>query len=139
MTPRASQFEALRAQPADALLGLIAAHAGDPRPGKIDLGVGVYRDDAGTTPVMRAVKTFARCKARLHIRRRRRDRPLAAPSDGQFCTPITPRHGSIFQAGSHHSHATDRPGAIAGPSCVVGHRKSPGAPDQRLIACSITL
>lgn len=57
MTPRASPFAALRAQPADALPGLIAAQAGDPRPGKIDLGVGVYRDDAGATPVMRAVKT----------------------------------------------------------------------------------
>jgi len=31
--------------------------AEDPRPGKVDLGVGVYRDEAGRTPVMRAVKS----------------------------------------------------------------------------------
>lgn len=49
-------FAPLTAQPADALLGLIALHHADPRPGKIDLGVGVFRDDAGRTPVMRAVK-----------------------------------------------------------------------------------
>lgn len=47
----------LAAQPADALLGLIALHRADTRPGKIDVGVGVFRDDAGRTPVMRAVKT----------------------------------------------------------------------------------
>ncbi|MBO9697526.1 MAG: aspartate/tyrosine/aromatic aminotransferase [Sphingopyxis sp.] len=50
-------FAPLIAQPADALLGLIALHRADPRPGKTDLGVGVFRDDAGRTPVMRAVKS----------------------------------------------------------------------------------
>lgn len=40
----------------DALLALIALHAADPRPEKIDLGVGVFRDDDGATPVMCAVK-----------------------------------------------------------------------------------
>ncbi|MBL0914813.1 MAG: aspartate/tyrosine/aromatic aminotransferase [Sphingopyxis sp.] len=49
-------FGALAEQPKDALLGLIALHRADPRPHKIDLGVGVFRDDAGNTPVMRAVK-----------------------------------------------------------------------------------
>lgn len=43
-------------QPADALLGLIALHRADPRPEKLDLGVGVFRNDAQITPVMRAVK-----------------------------------------------------------------------------------
>lgn len=43
--------------PADALLGLIALYRADPRPDKIDLGVGVFRDDDGATPVMRAVKS----------------------------------------------------------------------------------
>ena len=44
-----------RAAP-DALLALIGLHAADPRPMKIDVGVGVYRDAAGATPVFRAVK-----------------------------------------------------------------------------------
>jgi aromatic-amino-acid transaminase len=46
----------LPSQPADALLALIGMHHRDPRPDKIDLGVGVYRDATGRTPVMRAVK-----------------------------------------------------------------------------------
>lgn len=49
-------FEALAEQPSDSLLALIKAFAADPRPGKIDLGVGVYRDEEGRTPVMAAVK-----------------------------------------------------------------------------------
>jgi len=42
--------------PADAILGLIAEHRDDPRPNKIDLGVGVYRNAAGQTPVLDSVK-----------------------------------------------------------------------------------
>jgi len=42
--------------PADAILGLIAEHRDDPRPNKIDLGVGVYRNAAGQTPVLDTVK-----------------------------------------------------------------------------------
>ncbi len=42
--------------PADAILGLIAEHRDDQRPEKIDLGVGVYRNAAGETPVLEAVK-----------------------------------------------------------------------------------
>jgi aromatic-amino-acid transaminase len=49
-------FETLEPLPTDALLGLLRLHAADPRAGKIDLGVGVFRDEAGRTPVMRAVK-----------------------------------------------------------------------------------
>ena len=49
-------FETLQAMPADAILGLIAEHRDDPRPNKIDLGVGVYRDAAGQTPVLDSVK-----------------------------------------------------------------------------------
>lgn len=49
-------FRSLVAQPADSLLRLIGAFRADPRAHKIDLGVGVFRDDAGHTPVMQAVK-----------------------------------------------------------------------------------
>ncbi|SFB82672.1 aromatic-amino-acid transaminase [Marinospirillum celere] len=42
--------------PADPILGLIEAFNKDTNPNKIDLGVGVYRDAEGTTPIMRAVK-----------------------------------------------------------------------------------
>lgn len=49
-------LEALTPQPQDKILQLIALYRDDPRPTKIDLGVGVYKDATGLTPVMRAVK-----------------------------------------------------------------------------------
>jgi len=53
-------FGALAAQPADALLALIGAFRSDLRADKIDVGVGVYRDLEGRTPVLRAVKEAER-------------------------------------------------------------------------------
>jgi aromatic-amino-acid transaminase len=50
-------FEQLKAQPADKILALVQAYRDDPRAEKVDLGVGVYKDPKGNTPVMRAVKT----------------------------------------------------------------------------------
>ncbi len=50
-------FETLQAQPADKILALMQMYKDDPRDSKIDLGVGVYKDATGLTPVMRAVKS----------------------------------------------------------------------------------
>jgi aromatic-amino-acid transaminase len=47
-------------RPADPLLTLIGAFRSDPRDSKIDLGVGVYRNEDGRTPVMKAVKAAER-------------------------------------------------------------------------------
>ncbi len=49
-------FDHLKAQPQDKILQLIQMYREDARDGKIDLGVGVYKDATGLTPVMRAVK-----------------------------------------------------------------------------------
>lgn len=49
-------FSNLKAQPADKILALVQAYREDPRETKIDLGVGVYKNADGVTPVMRAVK-----------------------------------------------------------------------------------
>ncbi len=49
-------FEAITSLPADPILGLMAAFRADNNAHKIDLGVGVYKDERGQTPVMRAVK-----------------------------------------------------------------------------------
>jgi aspartate/tyrosine/aromatic aminotransferase len=57
---RAHLFEGLAPQPADPLLAIIGLVRRDPRPDKIDLGVGVYRDAAGATPILRAVKKAER-------------------------------------------------------------------------------
>ncbi|WP_127114712.1 aromatic amino acid transaminase [Shimia sediminis] len=50
----------LTQQPADKILALMAMYREDPRPTKIDLGVGVYKNAEGVTPVMRAVKEAER-------------------------------------------------------------------------------
>lgn len=51
-----SHFAPVRRVPGDPILGLIEAHRQDPNPAKIDLGVGVYKDSQGLTPISRAVK-----------------------------------------------------------------------------------
>lgn len=53
-------LENLTAQPPDKILALMAAYKADPRDDKVDLGVGVYKDASGNTPVMRAVKEAER-------------------------------------------------------------------------------
>ena len=49
-------LDGLEEQPSDSLLALISLCEADPRPDKIDVGVGVYRDGDGRTPILRAVK-----------------------------------------------------------------------------------
>ncbi|TMO65220.1 amino acid aminotransferase [Pseudoalteromonas aurantia] len=49
-------FSTLKPLPTDPILGLMAAYKQDTNPNKIDLGVGVYKDEQGNTPVLKAVK-----------------------------------------------------------------------------------
>jgi len=49
-------FDRLSAVPPDPILGIISAYAADPNPNKIDLGIGVYRDEKGDTPILQCVK-----------------------------------------------------------------------------------
>lgn len=49
-------FEHVKAIPGDALLALMMEFKKDPTPTKIDLGVGVYKDDNGLTPILPVVK-----------------------------------------------------------------------------------
>ncbi len=55
-------FDRLNAAPPDAILGLTEAFKKDPNPAKINLGVGVYRDEKGATPILESVK---RAEAKL--------------------------------------------------------------------------
>ena len=48
-------FESLRAVPADPILNLSILYRQDTNPNKVDLGVGVYKDEAGHTAIMEAV------------------------------------------------------------------------------------
>ncbi|HEY0032342.1 MAG TPA: amino acid aminotransferase [Devosia sp.] len=49
-------FETLSKAPGDKILALMGEYAADQRPTKIDLGVGVYKDEKGVTAVMSAVR-----------------------------------------------------------------------------------
>ena len=53
-------FEQLPRLNPDPILGMLAAYRADPRAHKIDLGVGVYQDEVGRTPIMRAVSDAER-------------------------------------------------------------------------------
>lgn len=53
-------FANLEPAPPDAIFGLNEAFQADPRPGKINLGAGVYKDERGTTPIFDAVKQAER-------------------------------------------------------------------------------
>src|SRR3954453_18463619 len=45
---------------ADSLLALIALANADPRADKIDVGVGVFRDSVGNTPILKVIKEAER-------------------------------------------------------------------------------
>jgi aromatic-amino-acid transaminase len=49
-------FETLKPAAPDKIIELMGLYRADPRGDKVDLGVGVYKDAEGHTPVMRAVK-----------------------------------------------------------------------------------
>ena len=49
-------FETIQAAPPDSILGLTDAFKKDPNPQKVNLGVGVYKDESGRTPILHSVK-----------------------------------------------------------------------------------
>ncbi len=58
-------FENAETRPIDQIIAISRAYAADPRDDKVDFGIGVYKDERGLTPIMRAVKEAER---RLHER-----------------------------------------------------------------------
>ncbi|HEX8239115.1 MAG TPA: amino acid aminotransferase [Allosphingosinicella sp.] len=79
-------FDRLDEQKSDSLLQLIALCDADPRPDKIDVGVGVYRDSAGGTPILRAVKKAER----LLWERQETKAYLGSQGDARFTELIRP-------------------------------------------------
>ena len=49
-------FEKFEPTPQDPIIRLIGMFREDPRTDKIDMGVGVFRDETGETPIMAAVR-----------------------------------------------------------------------------------
>lgn len=78
-------FDHLGVAPADALHAVMARFRADPRPDKIDLGVGIYRDADGLSPVMNAV----RAAERLRIERQETKAYQSLAGDGLFIEAMT--------------------------------------------------
>jgi aspartate/tyrosine/aromatic aminotransferase len=53
-------FDSLALAPPDSILGLTEAFRKDPNPRKINLSVGVFKDESGSTPILRSVKEAER-------------------------------------------------------------------------------
>ena len=70
-------FEQVTPAPADPILGLTEAFKKDPNPHKINLGVGIYKDAQGNTPVLASVK---RAEERLLAREKSKN---YLPIDGE--------------------------------------------------------
>jgi aspartate/tyrosine/aromatic aminotransferase len=79
-------FDRLKASPPDPLLALIGLARADTRPDKIDVGVGVYRDSAGGTPILRCVKAAER----MLIETQKTKAYLGAEGDQRFIELIKP-------------------------------------------------
>ena len=60
-------FQSLQALPPDPILGLTATFKTDANPNKIDLGMGVYKDGVGNTPIMKAVKQAEKIILQSHL------------------------------------------------------------------------
>ena len=70
--------------PADAILGLTEAFKNDPRAEKVNLGVGVYKDEAGATPVLASVKA---AEKKVLVKINPRELTLCTTHEKQESTP----------------------------------------------------
>lgn len=59
-----SLFASVEMAPGDPILGLTEAFVADPRPNKVNLGVGIYTDGQGRVPVLKAVQQVEQALAR---------------------------------------------------------------------------
>jgi aromatic-amino-acid transaminase len=59
-----SLFASVEMTPGDPILGLTEAFVADTRPGKVNLGVGIYYDESGRIPLLRAVREVEEALAR---------------------------------------------------------------------------
>lgn len=92
-------FDTLQALAPDPLLGIIERFAKDTNPKKIDLGVGIYKDSLGQTPVLQCVK-----QAEKHLWETQNSKSyLGARGDVQFAELM-----SELAFGAKHSALQDK-------------------------------
>jgi aspartate/tyrosine/aromatic aminotransferase len=106
-------FESLSLAPPDPILGLTDAFKRDPNPHKINLGVGVFQDEAGRTPILECVK--------------RAEATLLAQGAAKTYSPIEGaaeygRHVRALLFGAGHARASDGTAVTAhtpGGTCAL--------------------
>jgi len=100
-------FESLSALPSDPILGLMAAYREDRSELKVDLGVGVYRNDDGDTPILTAV-TKAQS---LHNAAETTKSYIAPPGEAEFNIAMQ----RLLFGEQHPALANDRVGSAQTP------------------------
>jgi aromatic-amino-acid transaminase len=99
-------FDRLEAQSSDSLLALIALANADTRPEKIDVGVGVYRDASGGTPILRSVKAAER----ILLETQETKAYLGSQGDARFVELIRPIVFGEANAGDERIVGVQTPG-----------------------------
>src|SRR5580658_6241107 len=107
LTTEAAMFERLDRVPDDPILGLMAAFRADSDPKKVDLGVGVFRDAKGDTPVLDCVR-----KAERLVLERQTSKTYVAPAGNAAFNQAMEK--LVFGAG-HGVLAAERVRSIQGP------------------------
>jgi len=97
-------FNQLQSVPPDALLKLIVQYSQDENPNKVDLGVGVYKNESGQTPIMQAVS-----KAEHIILEQQQTKSYIGPAGSQLYCDLSAQ--LIF--GKDHSVIKDKRISVA--------------------------
>jgi aspartate aminotransferase len=100
-------FERLDRVPDDPILGLMAAFRADSDPKKVDLGVGVFKDAKGNTPVLECVR-----RAERSVLERQTSKTYVAPAGNAAFNQAMEK--LVFGAG-HPLFAAERIRSIQGP------------------------
>ncbi len=100
-------FERLPALAPDPILGLMAAYRNDPNEKKVDLGVGVYRDETGATPILDCVKRAAA----IHSAHEKSKSYVGPLGDAQFNEQIT----ALILGHEHQTLGAERVATVQAP------------------------
>ena len=77
-------WKSIQPAPPDSILGLTEEFKKDQNPQKVNLGVGVYKDDAGNTPVLRCVKAAEKLLLKQQITKSY----LPIPGDAAYAAAV---------------------------------------------------
>jgi aromatic-amino-acid transaminase len=124
---RPKLFDTLDDQALDAMLTLLRQLRDDPRDGKIDLGIGVYGDEYGRTPVMHAVRQAEHIVADAQTTKAY----VAAEGDARFVTLLAPVVLGASRASDNRYCGLQTPGGT-GALCLAAHLIARANPEARV-------